>query len=108
MVPGFMLVLGLVLGVVVGCLSAIAGQLYERRKWERRTLDRAEADTANRIGDEGRMARLENAVDVIAVELERVGEGQRFVTKLLSERPRGDRTPPSPHPGAVKAVRPPI
>ncbi len=37
------------------------------------------------IGDE-RMGRLENAIDAIAVEMERIGEGQRFVTKLLAER----------------------
>jgi hypothetical protein len=33
-----------------------------------------------------RLDRLEQAVDSIAVEVERVGEGQRFATKLLSER----------------------
>jgi FtsZ-binding cell division protein ZapB len=32
-----------------------------------------------------RLARLEQAVDAIAVEVERVSEGQRFVTRLLSE-----------------------
>jgi len=26
-------------------------------------------------------------VEAIAIEMERVGEGQRFVTKLLAERP---------------------
>jgi hypothetical protein len=31
------------------------------------------------------MERLESAVDTIAVEIERISEGQRFVTKLLSE-----------------------
>ena len=30
--------------------------------------------------------RLEQAIDAIAIEVERVGEGQRFVTKLLAER----------------------
>lgn len=35
---------------------------------------------------EARLARIEEAVDTIAVEIERMGEGQRFVTKLLSER----------------------
>ena len=30
--------------------------------------------------------RLEQAIDAIAVELERVGEGQRFVAKMLAER----------------------
>ena len=32
-----------------------------------------------------RLARLEMAVDAIAIEMERVAEGQRFVTRLLSE-----------------------
>lgn len=37
-----------------------------------------------------RLQRLESAVDAIAIEMERVSEGQRFVTKLLAEaeRPR--------------------
>jgi hypothetical protein len=35
---------------------------------------------------EARLARIEEAVDTIAVEMERMGEGQRFVTKLLAER----------------------
>ena len=33
-----------------------------------------------------RLARLENAVESIAVEIERISEGQRYVTKLLNER----------------------
>lgn len=34
-----------------------------------------------------RLDRLEAAVDTIAIEIERVSEGQRFVTKILAERP---------------------
>lgn len=41
-------------------------------------------DGALTIGDE-RMNRLEEAIESIALEVERVGEGQRFVTKLLAE-----------------------
>jgi hypothetical protein len=33
-----------------------------------------------------RLARVEQAVESIAIEIERISEGQRFVTKLLSER----------------------
>ncbi|MEP6492186.1 MAG: hypothetical protein ABJF01_05890 [bacterium] len=33
-----------------------------------------------------RLARLEQAVEAIAIEMERVGEGQRFLTKVLAER----------------------
>ena len=36
---------------------------------------------------EARLDRIEQAVDTIAIEMERIGEGQRFVTKLLAERP---------------------
>ena len=34
-----------------------------------------------------RMDRLEQAMDAIAIEIERVSEGQRFVTKVLTQRP---------------------
>lgn len=33
----------------------------------------------------GRLERIEQAVEAIAIEVERVSEGQRFVTKLMSE-----------------------
>jgi hypothetical protein len=34
----------------------------------------------------GRLERMEQAIDSIAVEVERISEGQRFTTKLLAER----------------------
>jgi len=42
---------------------------------------------------EQRLARVEAAVEAIAIEVERIGEGQRYVTSLLSEReqPRLER-----------------
>jgi hypothetical protein len=33
--------------------------------------------------------RMEHAIDSIAIEVERISEGQRFTTKLLSERNNG-------------------
>lgn len=33
-----------------------------------------------------RLARMESAIDAMAIEIERISEGQRFVTKLLAER----------------------
>jgi hypothetical protein len=41
--------------------------------------------TQNNAALEARLARIEEAVETIAVEIERMGEGQRFVTKLLAE-----------------------
>jgi hypothetical protein len=55
------------------------------RRWRRRG-DRA---TARGDAPDPRIDRLTNAVDAIAVEVERIGEGQRFVTQLLADaRPR--------------------
>jgi DNA-binding transcriptional regulator YdaS (Cro superfamily) len=41
-----------------------------------------------------RLERMEQALDSIAIEVERISEGQRFTTKLLSER--ADRGLPAP------------
>ena len=38
-----------------------------------------------------RLERIERAVEAISIEVERISEGQRFVTQLMSERPK----PPS-------------
>jgi len=37
---------------------------------------------------DSRLARLEQAVDAIALEVERISEGQRFTTRLLSDQAR--------------------
>jgi hypothetical protein len=40
----------------------------------------------DRVDDEDRLARIEQAVDAIAIEVERIAESQRFLTKLQTER----------------------
>ena len=35
---------------------------------------------------DARLERIEHAMDAIAIEVERISEGQRFTTKLLNER----------------------
>jgi hypothetical protein len=50
-----------------------------------------DADAKNpRIPPEvtNRLERIERAVEAVAVEVERISEGQRFTTKLLSEGKR--------------------
>jgi hypothetical protein len=44
---------------------------------------------------QARLERMEQALDSIAVEVERISEGQRFTTKLLAERnnPNGSAVP---------------
>ena len=46
-----------------------------------------EASPSRQVDFEARLDRIEQAVDTIAIEMERIGEGQRFVTKILAERP---------------------
>ena len=45
-----------------------------------------------------RLERMEQAIDSIAVEVERISEGQRFTTKLLSERVASSSGPGSAPP----------
>jgi len=40
-----------------------------------------------------RLERIEQAVDAVAIEVERISEGQRFTTKLLSEGKAGGAPP---------------
>lgn len=55
---------------------------YGRTIWKRASMPRPPALPA---ATEQRLERLEQGVDAIAVEVERISEGQRFVTRLLSE-----------------------
>lgn len=52
-----------------------------------RRLDRHESVSAPALVKiEERLGRLEAGVDSIAVEIERISEGQRYTTKLLADR----------------------
>src|SRR5206468_7408493 len=42
------------------------------------------------VVDNDRMTRLEQAVESIALEVERISEGQRFTTKLLADRAQAE------------------
>jgi hypothetical protein len=52
-----------------------------------------QADLSPEVQD--RMSRIEQAVDAIAIEVERMSEGQRFTTRLLAERFGEGGTPPT-------------
>jgi hypothetical protein len=44
-------------------------------------------------GLEHRLERIEHAIDAVAVEVERLGEGQRFTVKLLSDASKAPKDP---------------
>jgi hypothetical protein len=55
--------------------------------------------TASRSREEllnARLTRLEQALDTLAIEAERIGEGQRHVSKLLSRETPSPPVPVSP------------
>lgn len=56
------------------------------RAWADRK--RREPDPRILASDE-RLARMEQAIETMAIEIERISEGQRFVTRLLAEREKG-------------------
>lgn len=66
-----------VVGIIGATLTSIVRALVSLRTGRRP----AEAGAAD-----ARLARLEAAVDAVALEVERVAEGQRFTTHLLAER----------------------
>ena len=49
-------------------------------------IERKPGDTAIPPDVAARLERMETAIDSIAIEVERISEGQRFTTRLLSER----------------------
>lgn len=49
-------------------------------------LERKPVGSAVPLEVSARLERMKQAIDSIAVEVERISEGQRFTTKLLAER----------------------
>jgi cell division protein FtsB len=70
----------IVLGMTL--LFTLIGVLIHRRAWRRAEKQFATVGPGNRA----ELQQLQQAVDVIAVEVERISEGQRYVSKLLNER----------------------
>jgi hypothetical protein len=123
MEPMYIGVLATIGGVLLGVLlGQLAGRHEERKRWERTLLERAgltDRGARDRVlsqaldkSDPMRHERLEQAIEAIAMEVERIAEGQRHVTRLLGERglpkgldsPRASRTPT---PGAIRSVTAP-
>ena len=88
--------------VIIG--SSLSGAIafwaavYGWGKWLHRPRPEPPRDA---FGRDLRLERMERALDAIAIEIERLGEGQRFTTKLLAEP---DRRPSSAAPPASPRV----
>ena len=78
--PGIVMLAAMTGAAVVSVIRIIATAAVKHREQDRRI---AEA-TGSTISDE-RIARIEASVEAIAIEVERISEGQRFTTRLLTE-----------------------
>lgn len=67
-------------------LLGFFGWRWAKRRWERQRAREVTVET-------GASKELKDAVYAMAVEIERISENQRFVTKLLSEKPQVERDP---------------
>jgi hypothetical protein len=84
------LVAGLMFSMIFAVFMPIS-IAFARRIWRRGTV--VSAPFRDNISP--RLERLEQAMDAIAIEIERISEGQRFVTKVLLDRPAEAGTLPS-------------
>ena len=74
-------VVAVIIVAMVGALSAITVGLV--RGVQKKTQAR---DLPNTLAFQERFDQLQQSVDAIAVEVERIAEAQRFSAKLLAER----------------------
>jgi hypothetical protein len=70
--------------LAISCAPIIAIGVPIARAYARRLDARPTASVPPDVA--ARLERMEQAIDSIAVEVERISEGQRFTTKLLAER----------------------
>ena len=93
--------------IVASTAGFVAIGLGARMLWRAGSRVKSRAVAA---ADDGRLERLEAAVDAIAIEVERISESQRYTVGLLSERlpPRtADRIGELPQQNSLKRVNTP-
>jgi len=73
---------------ICGAAVVIFGPMA--RAWARKLENESSAKSLSGNAD-ARLERMEHAIEAIAVEIERISEGQRFTTKLLAERHQAPR-----------------
>ena len=72
-----------VMTVIVGSLASLA-IVYVGAKWAIAATKRGELKSST-LSD-SRLEQLQQSIDSIAIEVERITEAQRFTAKLMSER----------------------
>jgi len=78
-IAGMLMIISITLGIPI-----VRGLV---KRWEREGETRRVPSDVSR-----RLERIEQAIDAMAIEVERISEGQRFTTRLLSGRADGGAT----------------
>jgi hypothetical protein len=73
------------IAMAAGLLGAWLGARFGTRRVVSEMLDALPSSDQQALANQ-QLLRLSQAVDVMAVEIERLSEGQRYTTRLLSER----------------------
>ena len=74
------MITGVMFLATIALVAAVVTRLMDRR---------GDGDPRRAQRLEERVARLEGTIESMSSEMERLAEGQRFMTKLLSERSQG-------------------
>jgi hypothetical protein len=82
--PEIVVPLGAFICAIVLAIGVPLARAYSRRMDSETKNPRLPSEVTDRL------ERMEQALDSIAIEVERITEGQRFTTKLLSEGRGGD------------------
>jgi len=82
--PEIVVPLGAFACAIILAIGVPLARAYSRRMDAESKNPRLPAEVADRL------ERMEQALDSVAIEIERISEGQRFTTKLLSEGRGGD------------------
>ena len=80
------------------CTTVIFAGLWVRAR-ERAARAESFLEGVRMMG--GRTESTNPAIDAMAVEIERIGEGQRFLTRVMSEQAQRGVAPSSRQPGSV-------
>jgi hypothetical protein len=88
---GNTMVITVVAIIVNGLVIAILGRAWLARRQPLPPIPHEQLENI-----EMRLVQLQQAVDDVAIEMERVAEGQRFAAKLLADRSADPASPPGP------------
>jgi|SRR5207248_10606031 len=96
--PEIVIPLGAFATAIICAIGVPVARAYARR------MDSESKNPRVPLEVTGRLERIEQSLEAVAIEVERISEGQRFTTKLLSEGRVA--SPPQVSPGAPAQNRP--